>query len=40
MRTAILADLDAGGANLDPAVREAVGKLRTTHPAAQEEKAP
>jgi len=40
MRTAILADLDAGGANLDPAVREAVGKLRTTHPAAQEEKGP
>ena len=40
MRTAILADLDAGGANLDPAVREAVGKLRTTHEAAREEKAP
>ena len=40
MRTAILADLDAGGANLDPAVREAVGKLRTTQQAPQEEKAP
>jgi formate dehydrogenase subunit delta len=40
MRAAILADLDAGRANLDPAVREAVGRLRTTHPTAQEEKAP
>ena len=40
MRTAILAGLDAGGANLDPPVREAVGKLRTTHPAAQEDKGP
>ena len=40
MRTAILADLDAGRANLDPAVREAVGKLRMTHEAAREEKTP
>jgi len=40
MRAAILTDLDAGRANLDPTVREAVGQLRTTHEAAQEEKAP
>jgi formate dehydrogenase subunit delta len=40
MRSAIIADLDTGRANLDPAVREAVGKLRTTQHAAQEEKAP
>ena len=40
MRAAILADVEAGGANLDPAVRDAVGKLRTTHEAAREEKTP
>jgi formate dehydrogenase subunit delta len=28
MRAAILAHLDTGGANLDPIVREAIGKLR------------
>jgi len=28
MRAAILAHLDAGGGNLDPSVREAVGRLR------------
>jgi len=31
MRAAILAYLDAGGSNLDPAVREAVRQLRTEH---------
>jgi len=36
MRTAILAHLDAGGSNLDPNVREAVRKLRTTHQARLE----
>ena len=33
MRATILAHLDAGGSNLDPAVREAVGKLRMLHEA-------
>jgi len=32
MRKAILAHLDAGGAGLDPAVREAVATLRQTAP--------
>ena len=30
MRAAIIAQLDAGGVGLDPPVREAVDKLRTT----------
>ncbi|HWN50361.1 MAG TPA: formate dehydrogenase subunit delta [Xanthobacteraceae bacterium] len=36
MRAAILAHLDAGGANLDPTVREAVHKLRATQQASLE----
>ena len=33
MRAGILAHLDTGGGNLDPAVREAVGRLRKLHEA-------
>ena len=32
MRTAILAHLDAGGAGLDPDVRDAIASLKTTAP--------
>jgi formate dehydrogenase subunit delta len=32
MRTAILAHLDAGGAGLDPDVRDAIASLKTTGP--------